>query len=245
MAWERVLGNSAGTMSGSGTRKLLLHTTEGTTIEGAIGAYRQHNSWPHLTVDCKRRRIVQHVEFNQAARSLRNSAGGVETNRQGTILVQVEIVGFAERPETIGSAADLEWFGREVVAVVCRRHSIPISTTVRWVAYPASYGLRAAQRLTGAQWNGYSGILAHQHAPENDHGDTGALDIERILTAARGDDDVTDADITKIANKVIARIEAELDETRSVIRQKIRELAKLGADDALDARETPEDPPAG
>lgn len=56
------------------------------------------------------------------------------------------------------------------------------------------------------------------------------------------EDPVTETEMNKIASKVVARIEAELDEPRSVFRQKLRELAKLGADDALDARDTP---PAG
>jgi hypothetical protein len=190
MAWESAPGNDAGQMNGDGSRKLLLHDTEGSTIEGALGAYRKNNSWPTLTVDCRRRRVVRHLSDRVAARSLRNRSGGVETNRDGTVLIQIEIVGFANNRDgsMFAGREDYLWFGREVVGPLCRRNDIPLTSTVRWVAYPDSYGTGAPQRLSGAQWDAYSGILAHQHAPENDHGDTGLIDIATILTAARGDD---------------------------------------------------------
>lgn len=181
---QRVLGNDAGPMNGIGGRKLLLHSTEGTSIEGAISAYKTRNVWPTLTTDLRRRRVTQHLPLEVAARSLKNLAGGVETNRAGKVLVQIEIVGSAADPPSLGSPDDLAWFGREVVAPICEAMAIPIVTTVRWVAYPASYGQGAAQRLSPTAWVNYSGLLGHQHAPENDHGDPGLIDIGRILAAA-------------------------------------------------------------
>lgn len=243
---QRVLGNSAGTMNGDGSRKILLHSTEGGTAEGAIAAYRQHNSWPHLTVDIPRRRIIQHVPLDEASRSLRNAAGGVETNRDGTYLVQIELVGFAERPHTIATDAGLEWFGREVIAPIHNRTGVPIVSTVKWLAYPQSYG-PSKVRLTTAAWDAYSGVLGHQHAPENSHGDPGAIDIDRILAAAGGEEPVTEAEMDRIADKVVAKLEKRMGTARTPIRQELRELAKLGADDALDARETdaPDASPTG
>lgn len=202
MAWESVPGNSAGAMNGDGSRKLLLHDTEGSTIEGAIGAYRKNNSWPTLTVDCRRRRVVRHLPDNVAARSLRNDAGGADqTNRDGSVHIQIEIVGFANNRDgsMFSSREDYVWFGREVVGPLCRRNAIPIQSSVRWVAYPDSYGTGASQRLSPAAWDAYSGVLAHMHCPDNTHGDTGLIDIATILSAARGDDDMplneTDRDI--------------------------------------------------
>lgn len=183
---ERVHGNSGGSMDGTGGATLLLHSTEGSTIEGAIGAYRTHNSWPTLTVDCPDRRAVEHLPLDVAARALRNAAGGVQTNREGPVLVQVELVGFAGQPSSIGDADDLDWFGREIVAPIAKATGIPLRSTVTWVAYPASYGLNARQRLSNTAWVSYAGILGHQHAPENTHGDPGALNVGRIIAAATG-----------------------------------------------------------
>lgn len=185
---ERNVGNNAGPMDGDGSRKLLLHDTEGSTIGGAVGAYQANNSWPHLTVDCRRRKVQQHLPFNVAARALRNESGGVQTNREGRYLVQIELVGFANNRDgsIFGSLADYDWFGSVVVGPICRGLGIPLRSTVQWVRYPDSYGKHAPQRLSGAAWDAYEGILAHQHAPENSHGDTGTIDITRILRAAAG-----------------------------------------------------------
>lgn len=180
---ERIPGNSAGAMAGGGARKILLHTTEGSTIAGATAAFQANNSWPHFTVNCNTRQVVEHLDMSVAARSLRNVAGGVETNRQGTILVQIEIVGFAANQSTLGSTADLAWFGSSVVGPIARLCDVPVRSTVRWVAYPDSYG-PGPQRLSGTAWSVYSGVLGHEHAPENVHGDPGAIDIATILAAA-------------------------------------------------------------
>lgn len=205
---EQVIGNSAGSMNGDGSRKLLLHSTEGSTIEGAVAAYRANNSWPHLTVDCPRRRIVQHLNLTVAARSLRNTPGGADqTNRDGDILVQVEMVGHAGTPTDLGSPEDLTWFGREVVRPVCVGLHIPMRTSVRWVSYPASYGTTADQRLSPGAWDAYSGLLGHQHAPDNSHGDPGSIDIAWILRAATEEDDMTTDELLKALQKGPLRAE--------------------------------------
>jgi hypothetical protein len=41
------------------------------------------------------------------------------------------------------------------------------------------------KRLSGQQWLDFSGWLGHQHAPENDHWDPGAIDITDLLNRAR------------------------------------------------------------
>jgi hypothetical protein len=178
---EWVQGNSAGVLL-QPVDKLLLHTTEGTSIKGACGAYQTNNSWPHLTVDCMFGHTYKrcgHLDMDQAARSLRNLSGGVQTNLDGVI--QIEVVGFATRPHEI----DWTWLGANVVAPIVRRiPTIPLVSTVTWVAYPASYGAGAAQRLSGAGWSFYRGILGHQHAPENLHGDPGLIPIDTIIAAA-------------------------------------------------------------
>lgn len=179
-------GNSAGSMNGDGSRKLGLHSTEGTSISGAVGSYTENNSWPHLTVDARRRVFEQHVSLDLAARSFRNLPGGAdETNRDGNYMIQVELMGFAEHPETIGAPEDLDWLGRVVLGPAMRLAGVPIISTVSWLSYPASYGASPV-RLSVDAWDAYSGVLGHQHVPDNVHGDPGAIDINRILNAARG-----------------------------------------------------------
>lgn len=176
----RVPGNDSGTYT-SPVDKLLIHTTEGSSIEGAVAAYVANNSWPHVTVDARygrTYRVVQHVDFARPARALRNESGGVQTNRDGVI--QFEVVGAAARPGEI----DWEWLGANVFGPAARLMGIPVESSVSWVAYPASYGKSAAQRLSAAAWTGYRGFLGHQHVPENSHGDPGAIPIDTVLRAA-------------------------------------------------------------
>ena len=52
----------------------------------------------------------------------------------------------------------------------------------KFVAYPGSYGVNAAQRFTNVQWENFTGVCGHQHVPENDHGDPGDLPIDRLFT---------------------------------------------------------------
>ncbi len=190
MGWlagfTRVEGRSSGAYTG-GPRKLVLHSTEGSTAAGALGAYRSHGGWPHFTVDPGTRERFQHVSTSVASRALRNGPNPAQTNRDGA--VQVEIVGFAGRMDRL-PADQAEWLGREVVGPICREAGIPITDHgIEWVPYPESYGTRARQRFSVARWDGFAGICGHQHVPDsNDHGDPGAIPISTILAAAGGEE---------------------------------------------------------
>lgn len=184
---EWVPGNSAGPYT-SPVDKLLLHTTEGSSIEGAVAAYRANNSWPHVTADARwgrTYRVVHHLDFGVSARSLRNLAGGVQTNTDGVI--QFEVVGQAVDP----AAIDWRWLAENVFGPAAWMMDIPIQSSVTWVAYPASFGIAAPQRLSPAEWTAYQGFLGHQHCPENTHGDPGRVPILTIIAAANQEDDMT------------------------------------------------------
>lgn len=250
---HRVPGNSAGGMNGDGSRKLTLHSTEGKSIDGAVGAYTAHNSWPHLTVDCPRRAVVEHLDLMVAGRSLRNTAGGADqTNKDGTVHVQIEMVGTAVQPTTLGSPEDLTWFGREVVRPIHELTGIPLVTSVPWRAYPGSFGLHAPQRLSPAAWDAYSGILGHQHVPDNDHGDPGSIDIAWIIRAATEEnDDMTEDQLDKalregklrgtfknlIQGSVLDGLREAVDDRtdRGMLRSQVKELIN----EVLDERDAP------
>lgn len=172
-----VEGNDAGSYT-SPCDKATLHTTEGGSIEGAIGAYRTHNSWPHKTVDYRkgRRRIAKHVLLDRAARALRNTAAAGETNRDGTI--QYELVGNAATILSQYDEADWLALGAEVIGPDCRACGIPLACTVTMPTYPPPNGERLGSestRLTRKQVTTYVGILGHCNWPENTHGDPGPL----------------------------------------------------------------------
>src|SRR5262245_58825407 len=80
-----------------GPFKVVHHTTEASTYAGAKAAYKANRSDPHFTVAGED--IFQHIDTGLSARSLRNQDGGVQTNRDSA--VQIEVVGFAGRPKDI------------------------------------------------------------------------------------------------------------------------------------------------
>lgn len=209
-SYEWTQGNSAGPYT-TAVSKVVLHTTEGGTIEGACAAYETSNSWPHVTVDCrfgKGYRVCGHLGYDVAARSLKNKSGGVETNTAGCI--QIEVVGYATKPEEI----DWAWLGAEIIGPMCRDFGIPVESSVRWVAYPDSYGEKAPQRLFGQDWLAYSGILGHQHVPENSHGDPGLIPINSLLNAAQQEDDMP-------------LVQSDLNAIESVVRKVHKDFERL------------------
>lgn len=181
-------GNDSGTYTDLGEPKGLLHTTEGKTYAGARQAYVLNNSWPHATVTFQAGifRCYQHVPLSKPARALRNESGGVQTNRDNVI--QLEIVGTADRhnASTWGDQY-VENFPQEYLDGIARwmrfvetNHRVPRRCTVKFIRYPESYGANGV-RLTGPQWDAYTGWLGHQHAPENTHGDPGLIDMVYLL----------------------------------------------------------------
>lgn len=171
--------------------KLLWHTTEGSTVEGALGAYLARKVPPHVTVDPWRGRLVQHVPLSRAAYALR------QVDQTGVI--QVEIVGRAAETHRWQDWV-LEWLGRKVAAPIMA--ACPQITRDRWArCYGADEGYVLASvsspiRLQPAAWAAFSGMLGHQHAPGNDHWDPGRLNLGEIATYARaelgeGDDEMS------------------------------------------------------
>lgn len=152
---------------------LVLHTTESDSFAATHRFFLANpGRQPHIMIDPATGNRVDYIALHLPAKALRNLPGGVETNRRGGV-VQVEIVG---RAAEVAGKSD-EWFrslARSLTGI-CTDAGVPVRFPRPFVAYPASYGMRARQRLTGPEWLEVSGIIGHQHVPENDHGDPGDL----------------------------------------------------------------------
>lgn len=173
--FEVVQGKDAGSFKGGG-HKICLHTTEGSSAAGAIGAYRANNSWPHFTFDYPNRRYIQHLELNVAARSLYNDmTDGFEVGRANVI--QIEEVGFS-RNSPFRSNDELA-FTAEGLRRIREHFDFPLQ-------YPVFSGTRVA--FSDKAWVDYSGIVGHQHAPDNKsgHWDPGALNVGAIVGILNG-----------------------------------------------------------
>lgn len=161
--WKPISGPS-GSYTG-GPFKIVHHTTEGSTAQGAFSAFKASRSDPHFTVDATT--IFQHIDTSEAARALRNSSGGVQTNRDSAI--QIEVVGFAHRPKTRPTL--------EKVRKLCRwieeTHNVPRDIWPNGFPKPATASGQdpGGHNRNAANWDTRSGHYGHSNVPENTHWD--------------------------------------------------------------------------
>jgi hypothetical protein len=176
-------GESGGSYT-SGPWKVVLHTTE---TEG-IPSYDGGATAPHLTYYPKARRWVQHTSFLTAARALRNETGGVQTNRDSAI--QVEIVAYSAKGIADDDPRDRLWVG-----ALTEEQLADIGAFLRWTykefgvkpvwpgrqAFSYAEANKSGFRMSLSEWDRFGGVCAHQHVPENTHWDTGALKWSALM----------------------------------------------------------------
>jgi hypothetical protein len=159
--WKPLNGPSGSHLGGP--FKIVHHTTEGSTADGAMQAFLAKRSDPHFTVDATR--VIQHVDTSVGARALRNPPGGVETNRDSAI--QIELVGFAHLPKDPRALTNVARLCRWIESV----HGVPRV----WPAgppKPARNGRDPGGHNRDPQvWDRTSGHYGHCHVPENTHWD--------------------------------------------------------------------------
>ncbi len=173
---------------------IVLHTTEGTNLDGYQGGAVAPNFTAVPDFANKKLKWYQHFDFDTSSRALVNLSGGVQTNTNN--VSQVELVGTCD-PTTHkkwGSTKHIywpdapEWALDELAKFLAwanKNHNVPLVGPTKWVAYPSSYANGAGQRMSGTAWNAFKGICGHQHVPENVHGDPGALDFKTLIAKAK------------------------------------------------------------
>jgi hypothetical protein len=173
---------------------IVLHTTEGTSLPtyGGGGSAPNFTAVPDFAN--KKLKWFQHFDFDTSSRALVNKSGGVQTNTNN--VVQVELVGTCD-PGTHkkwGTAKHIfwpdapEWALQEVAKFLAwanKNHGVPLTGPSKWVAYPTSYANGGGQRMSFDAWDKFKGICGHQHVPENVHGDPGAIDFARLVGFAK------------------------------------------------------------
>lgn len=174
-AEQHPISGTSGSYTG-GVFKIVHHTTEGGSAEGAFDAFKSNRSDPHFTVDASK--IYQHIDTDTAARSLRNASGGVETNRDRAI--QIEVVGFAGKPKSKAALKNLARLCRWLEDV----HHIPAV----WPAgppKPAKNGKDPGGHQRSISKWGKGGHFGHCHVPENTHWDPAytAVEANYLMTA--------------------------------------------------------------
>lgn len=169
------------TYKSTGNPKGVLHTTESSGWPG----YRGWTVNPHFTIKPKPGKGIearQHVPLNYASFALRNLPGGVETNRDDA--VQIELVGTCDK-----KGPGYYWPGADdvvllalakVIFEISAIRGIPIKAP-KFKAFPASYG-KTDVRMSGIEFHVYSGWCGHLHVDENSHGDPGDFPWDRMIS---------------------------------------------------------------
>lgn len=181
--WDEING-SVGAYSG-GPFKIVHHTTESATFAPARQEFQQKKSDPHFTVDSTQ--IYQHIDTGVAARSLRNDPGGVETNRDSA--VQIEVVGFAGKPKAAATLAN--------VAKLCRwiegQHGVPQVWPNGRPKHSTNGQDPGGHNRSATNWGTKGGHYGHSQVPGNTHWDPGYLPAEvAIVTPNAPAEDVAD-----------------------------------------------------
>ncbi len=183
-------GKSGGTYLG-GPWKVVLHTSETGWVPGYRGGYTA----PHITYDPEWRKFYQHTSLLVAARSLRNEAGGAQTNRDQAI--QLEIVCYSNKAVADG-ASYRQWVGDLTSAQLADIHEFIVWCAQEFgvaMVWPGKQAYSWAEanadgfRMSTNEWDDWDGVCAHQHVPEgNTHWDTGALNWNAVIYGIEEDE---------------------------------------------------------
>ena len=169
-------------------REGVLHTIEG-SLESGLAVFRSRMATPHFTVGRDRTgrvRVIQHVPLGEPAAALKNMAGGVETNFEGE--VQIEI---ADRSRAT------PWLPEQYVTdalaelLVALRRVVGIPLTHPFPDNPGRqpWATTSFSHRRAGKWGRVAGWYGHMDVPENDHWDCGWLRWSTLLAAAQGKDD--------------------------------------------------------
>jgi hypothetical protein len=166
-----------------GPFKIVHHTTEGDEAEGALDTFRRHGSDPHFTVDATT--IYQHVDTDFGAMALKNPEGGVQTNRDSA--VQIELVGYAgerKNPQSLALVARLcRWI--EATHHVPRVWPAGAPRPFKKNSDPTKRGRDPGDHIRDAfLWDSTGGHYGHSQVPENVHWDPGYLPEEASFVLA-------------------------------------------------------------
>lgn len=159
--------------------KILLHSTEGGLYSGesflkngGYGKTANGTTTPaHFSINMKDRKIYQHYPITKPSDAI---AGPDEAAG-----IQIEIMGISNNPSSdvylydVNNFTDDDWaYLVDFLYAISGETSIPITTNVNW---ELAGNNNNANRLSVADFKAYTGVLGHQHAPQNDHTDPGNI----------------------------------------------------------------------
>lgn len=175
--------NNGGTMDGVGGARATHHITwdkNGTAaapldlipFDSLAGYFSGagKGSAPHLLADPFTGRVAQFIPADQSARALINAPGGVETNRHGTVNLQIEWLFFPYcriGGKVYPTLKDTPAAGLDRIMSWLRSWGVPD-------VWPMGQPTWNGNRNSGT-WQSVPGHYGHSQIPENDHTDPGPI----------------------------------------------------------------------
>jgi hypothetical protein len=176
--------------------RIVIHTTETARLPG----YREGSVAPHFTIGVGDPgslpneqkgtvRIWQHISLDRTASALRHNRGTIETNHMGAHCIQIECITYIGDQDAAGIVGNKGKFPKAlskalaglVQEITSALGDININIHPEKWSASGSYGEKASQRLTEAEWETFNGICGHEHVPNNTHWDPGAFDIKEFM----------------------------------------------------------------
>ncbi len=174
--WAPTAKKTSGRFRGDGPPKALLHAT--ITPSTSLPDYQNQSTAPHETLlwnrTTKRLTPVTHYYFNQYAKALQNQAGGVETNNDEVL--QWELAGYLGKGTPKGQFDILEAPNVYWEQVADLLGPVVLSWGIK-NKFSRSFeaGIsesNKAKRMSGSEWDSFSGFCTHADVPENHHWDS-------------------------------------------------------------------------
>jgi len=149
--------------------KVVWHTTQGSSYPRTT--YERTGGVPHYTID-RDGTIYQHYRNSHYSRALLNLPGGVETNLDGAI--QVEIVGYAGEKVTKAQRASITRLSAFFTA-----EGIP-GVWLNGAPTKTKHRLVGVEKMSLVRWDFGSGHCGHIDVPENNHWDPAFVRSTRL-----------------------------------------------------------------
>lgn len=188
-------GRKGGSMTGSAGRYFTWHTFEGRGVqyksaEWGAAFLNRAGTTPTFCLNPLTGEVAQMLPADVSCYTLENAPGNVETNRAGTVHMQVEVLAEAREPFT-GYMTAAGWDAVARLVDFAESWGVPRS----WPAGPPAGSHQGPHNRIGPAASGHYGHSQWLDQPSG-HWDPGAVDTRRILLSTRAPK--PDPDIKKL-----------------------------------------------
>lgn len=172
---ERLASSHVGGRMAGGPPRVVWHRTVGQGFRGNARFLKAEGFEPHILWDPTTGELGQFLPANRSAYALEHRAGTPETNRAGSMCIQIEVADHGKTWDITSTAMK----GWPSLRAWLRDLGIPET----WPGGPPPpLGSRA--EVSARVWLGKAGHYSHSQVPHNDHTDPGRMDLSVLFPRA-------------------------------------------------------------